>query len=102
MRRNQIYPRLLLQLAIPTQTEPGVFSMPAVRCRLQLGSATVYDLLYERHGEWNGRQIVPFKWVEISIRPHIKDVSPDDPNDNLRLRISSITLSSTPSFAAHA
>jgi CubicO group peptidase (beta-lactamase class C family) len=42
-----------------------------------------FVLLYERQGEWNGNQIVPAEWVERSTRPHVKDVSPDDPKDNL-------------------
>ena len=40
-------------------------------------------VLYERHGEWNGRQIVPAKWVERSIQSHVKDISLDDSTDNL-------------------
>lgn len=42
-----------------------------------------FAMLYERRGEWNGSQIVPSKWVECSIQSHVKDVNPDDPNDNL-------------------
>jgi len=40
-------------------------------------------LLYLRNGEWNGRQVLPAAWVERSIQPHVKDTSPDDPDDNV-------------------
>ncbi len=40
-------------------------------------------LLYLRQGEWNGRQVIPAAWVERSVQPHVKDVSPDDPDDNV-------------------
>lgn len=39
-------------------------------------------LLYERKGEWNGKQVIPAAWVERSIQPLVKDTSPDDPDDN--------------------
>jgi CubicO group peptidase (beta-lactamase class C family) len=41
-----------------------------------------FALLYERQGEWNGRQVIPSEWVKRSVQPHVKDVSPDDPKDN--------------------
>jgi CubicO group peptidase (beta-lactamase class C family) len=40
-------------------------------------------LLYERKGEWNGRQVIPADWVERSIQPHVKDTNPDDPDDDV-------------------
>jgi CubicO group peptidase (beta-lactamase class C family) len=39
-------------------------------------------LLYERKGEWNGKQVIPAAWVERSVQPHVKDTSPDDANLN--------------------
>lgn len=42
-----------------------------------------FALLFERQGEWKGRQVIPAAWVERSVHPHVKDVSPDDPNDNV-------------------
>jgi CubicO group peptidase (beta-lactamase class C family) len=42
-----------------------------------------FALLYQRKGVWNGRQVVPAEWVERSVYPHVRDVSPQDPNDNL-------------------
>ena len=42
-----------------------------------------FALLYEREGEWDGRQIVPAEWVAISTRPHVRDTGPDDPDFNV-------------------
>ena len=41
-----------------------------------------FALLYERKGEWNGKQVIPAAWIERSVQSHVKDVSPGDPNDN--------------------
>ncbi len=38
-----------------------------------------FALLYEREGEWDGRQIVPAEWVARSAEPHVADTAPDDP-----------------------
>jgi CubicO group peptidase (beta-lactamase class C family) len=40
-------------------------------------------LLYERRGEWNGRQVIPAAWVERSIQPLVNDTSPDDPDNRI-------------------
>jgi CubicO group peptidase (beta-lactamase class C family) len=42
-----------------------------------------FALLYEREGEWDGRQIVPAEWVAISAEPHVRDTSPEDPDFNV-------------------
>jgi CubicO group peptidase (beta-lactamase class C family) len=42
-----------------------------------------FALLYEREGEWNGRQIVPAEWVARSAQPHVRDTGPDDPDFNV-------------------
>jgi CubicO group peptidase (beta-lactamase class C family) len=36
-----------------------------------------FALLYEREGEWDGRQIIPAEWVTSSTQPHGGDVSPE-------------------------
>jgi CubicO group peptidase (beta-lactamase class C family) len=40
-------------------------------------------LLYLRDGKWNGRQVIPAAWVERSTQPLVKDVSPEDPTNNV-------------------
>jgi CubicO group peptidase (beta-lactamase class C family) len=35
-----------------------------------------FGLLYEREGEWNGRQVIPSEWVSKSARPYVADTSP--------------------------
>jgi CubicO group peptidase (beta-lactamase class C family) len=42
-----------------------------------------FALLYEREGEWNGRQIIPAEWVARSSQPHVPDTSPEDPDFNV-------------------
>jgi CubicO group peptidase (beta-lactamase class C family) len=42
-----------------------------------------FALLYEREGEWDGRQIVPAEWVAISAESHVRDTSPEDPDFNV-------------------
>jgi CubicO group peptidase (beta-lactamase class C family) len=38
-----------------------------------------FALLFEREGEWNGKQIIPADWVKHSATPWVFDVSPDEP-----------------------
>jgi CubicO group peptidase (beta-lactamase class C family) len=42
-----------------------------------------FALLYEREGEWDGRQIVPAEWVASSIQPRVEDTGPEDPDFNV-------------------
>ena len=42
-----------------------------------------FGLLYEREGEWDGRQIIPADWVASSGQPHVADTAPDSPNFNV-------------------
>ena len=39
-----------------------------------------FALLFEREGNWNGRQVIPKEWVERSRKSWVADVSPDDPD----------------------
>jgi CubicO group peptidase (beta-lactamase class C family) len=39
-----------------------------------------FALLYERDGEWEGRQIIPAEWVARSSEPYVRDTSPEDPD----------------------
>lgn len=42
-----------------------------------------FALLYEREGEWDGRQILPAEWVARSAEPHVADTSPANPDFNV-------------------
>jgi CubicO group peptidase (beta-lactamase class C family) len=42
-----------------------------------------FALLFEREGNWNGKQIIPADWVKHSATPWVKDVSPDDPESSI-------------------
>jgi CubicO group peptidase (beta-lactamase class C family) len=42
-----------------------------------------FGLLYEREGEWDGRQIVPADWVASSGEPHVADTAPASPDFNV-------------------
>jgi CubicO group peptidase (beta-lactamase class C family) len=42
-----------------------------------------FALLYEREGEWNGRQIIPAEWIARSAQPHVRDTSPEDSDFNV-------------------
>jgi len=42
-----------------------------------------FALLYEREGEWNGRQIIPAEWIASSTQPHVGDTWPEDPDFNV-------------------
>ena len=42
-----------------------------------------FGLLYEREGEWDGRQIIPAEWVASSGQPHVADTAPDSPDFNV-------------------
>jgi CubicO group peptidase (beta-lactamase class C family) len=42
-----------------------------------------FGLLYEREGEWDGRQIIPADWVASSGEPHVADTAPGSPNFNV-------------------
>jgi CubicO group peptidase (beta-lactamase class C family) len=43
-----------------------------------------FGLLFERGGEWNGKQIVPAAWVTKSTGPIVADTWPEDPDYNDR------------------
>jgi CubicO group peptidase (beta-lactamase class C family) len=42
-----------------------------------------FALLYEREGDWDGRQIIPAEWVARSARPYVRDTSPEDSDFNV-------------------
>jgi len=42
-----------------------------------------FALLFEREGEWDGRQVIPAEWVARSTQPHVRDTSPEDPDFNV-------------------
>ena len=41
-----------------------------------------FGLLFERNGEWDGKQIVPAAWVAKSSAPIVQDTWPEDPDYN--------------------
>ncbi|MBM3599885.1 MAG: serine hydrolase [Alphaproteobacteria bacterium] len=43
---------------------------PAFPFRLSARDLARFGLLYLRHGRWGGRQIVPDKWVKLSVLPY--------------------------------
>ena len=53
----------------------GLYFTPRAFARLAL--------LFEREGEWNGKQIIPAEWVQRSATPFVADTAPDSPNFNV-------------------
>jgi CubicO group peptidase (beta-lactamase class C family) len=39
-----------------------------------------FALLYERGGEWKGKQVIPGEWVQRSRTPWVADMYPEDPD----------------------
>jgi CubicO group peptidase (beta-lactamase class C family) len=39
-----------------------------------------FALLFERDGEWKGKQVIPGEWVQRSRTAWVPDVAPDDPD----------------------
>ena len=42
-----------------------------------------FALLFEREGEWNGKQVIPAEWVRRSSEPWVADVAPESPDFNV-------------------
>jgi len=43
---------------------------PAYHFRMTARDLALYGLLYQRNGVWEGRQIVPRDWIEVSTKAH--------------------------------
>lgn len=51
---------------------PGTTAYAAASgLRLRSRDLLKFGLLYLNNGVWNGKQIVPRQWVDVSVRPHI-------------------------------
>ncbi|OQP45284.1 hypothetical protein A4H97_32725 [Niastella yeongjuensis] len=54
-------------------TYPGTTAYAAASgLRLRSRDLLKFGLVYLNNGEWNGKQVVPRKWVEVSVQPHLK------------------------------
>jgi CubicO group peptidase (beta-lactamase class C family) len=51
---------------------PGT-TLPAAASGLRLRARDLlkFGLLCNNHGEWNGRQVVPANWIDVSFQPHV-------------------------------
>ena len=52
------------------QYENSKSKYPAYHFRLSARDLALYGQLYLNKGEWNGKQIVPEKWIEKSTIPY--------------------------------
>jgi CubicO group peptidase (beta-lactamase class C family) len=51
------------------QYEKSKSSYPAYHFRMSARDLALYGQLYLQKGRWNGQQIVPAQWIELSTRP---------------------------------
>lgn len=52
------------------QIEKDQSLFPAYHFRMSARDLALYGLLYLNYGEWNGRQIIPKEWIDISTKPY--------------------------------
>lgn len=52
------------------QYEKNKSKFPAYHFRLSAYDLALYGILYSNGGSWNGKQIVPKSWIEISTKPY--------------------------------
>ncbi|MDC6389096.1 serine hydrolase [Maribacter sp. PR1] len=52
------------------QFEEDKSKYPAYHFRLSAKDLALYGQLYLNRGEWNGKQIIPKKWIELSTKPY--------------------------------
>lgn len=52
------------------QYEKNKSKFPAYHFRLSAYDLALYGILYANGGNWNGKQIVPKSWIEISTKPY--------------------------------
>ncbi len=50
--------------------EPKQSKFPAYHFRLSTYDLALYGQLYLNRGNWNGAQIIPTQWVDLTTRPH--------------------------------
>jgi CubicO group peptidase (beta-lactamase class C family) len=49
--------------------EPDTSHWPALTFRMSTRDLARFGLLWERHGRWNGRRIIPAEWVDRASKP---------------------------------
>jgi len=52
------------------QFEKSKSKYPAYHFRLSARDMALYGQLYLNKGNWNGKQIIPAKWIEVSTKPY--------------------------------
>ena len=52
------------------QYEKSKSGYPAYHFRMSTRDLALYGLLYMNNGNWNGKQIIPKDWIDISTRPY--------------------------------
>jgi len=52
------------------QYENSKSQYPAYHFRMSTRDLALYGLLYMNNGNWNGKQIIPKDWIDISTRPY--------------------------------
>ena len=52
------------------QYEKSKSEYPAYHFRMSTRDLALYGLLYMNNGNWNGKQIIPKDWIDISTRPY--------------------------------
>lgn len=52
------------------QYEKSQSNFPAYHFRMSTRDLALYGQLYMNYGRWNGKQIIPKSWIDISTRPY--------------------------------
>lgn len=50
--------------------EPGASTIPAYHFRLSAHDLALYGQLYLNFGKWDGKQIIPQQWIDMSTQPY--------------------------------
>ena len=52
------------------QYEKSQSNFPAYHFRMSARDLALYGQLYLNYGEWNGKQIIPKEWIDVSTQPY--------------------------------
>lgn len=52
------------------QYERSESKFPAYHFRMSTRDLMLYGQLYLRHGEWDGKQLIPKDWIDVSTKPY--------------------------------
>ncbi|GAA0733997.1 serine hydrolase [Aquimarina litoralis] len=52
------------------QFEKSKSKYPAYHFRMSARDLAIYGQLYLNHGNWNGKQIIPKEWIDVSTKPY--------------------------------